>query len=321
MNKLKGIHHITAVSAAIAQNAIFYTKLLGMRLVKKSVNQDDVSAYHLFYADKHGTPGTDMTFFDWPRMRPEQRGTDSIVGTAFRVNGTAALEYWAERLVAHGIVQGGIQEFAGRSVLPFEDPEGQRLYLVDDGGADYEGELWQVEGIPEEFALRGFYSVVLSIPFFEQLGPVLTDIMQFTETERTTWLDGETEVAIYQTGDGDGAGREIWLLEEPELRRARQGAGATHHVAFRVADEAEEKEWREHLQRSGLMVSHVIDRFWFRSIYYRVSMGILFEIATDGPGFTVDEDLEALGETLVLPPFLEARRREIEAGLIPIAGA
>jgi glyoxalase family protein len=189
---------------------------------------------------------------------------------------------------------------------------------VNDQGEDFEGEIWSHPDIPDEFALRGFYSVILSTPSFAQLVPILTEALNFHEVSRAPWLDGETSAIIFQTKPGMGPGAEIWLLEEPHKPRSRLGAGGVHHVAFRVADESEEREWRTRLMDSGLHVSNIIDRFWFRSIYFRVSDGILFEIATDGPGFGIDEDLDALGEKLVLPPFLEARRDEIEAGLTPI---
>ncbi|OGO17374.1 MAG: hypothetical protein A2Z14_11955 [Chloroflexi bacterium RBG_16_48_8] len=316
--RLNGLHHVTAISAKIIGNVDFYTNVLGLRLVKKSVNQDDVSAYHLFYADKLGSPGTDMTFFDWPRMGTEMRGTDSIVGTAFRVSGHDALAFWADRFVELAVVHEQLTEFNARAILPFEDREGQRLYLVHDAGVAYEGEIWHHPDIPDAYALRGFYGVILSIPSFENLAPILVEILNFQEKARTTWLDGETPAIIFQTLEGKGAGAEIWLLEEPEKNPARLGAGGVHHVAFRVPDVEEEKKWRSHLVESGLHVSNIIDRFWFRSIYFRVSNGILFEIATDGPGFGIDEEQEALGEKLVLPPFLEARREEIETGLIPI---
>jgi len=316
--QLDGIHHVTAVSARIAGNVEFYTKILGLRLVKKSVNQDDVSAYHLFYADKIGSPGTDMTFFDWPQIGPNLRGTDSIAGTVFRVNGRRALDFWADRFESYEVPQGAITEFAGRTVLPFEDLEGQQLYLVDDQGEDFEGEIWSRPDIPDEFALRGFYSIILSMPSLDQLHAILTQILNFDEVQQTQWLDGESRVVIYSTKQGVSAGAEVWLLEQPRAGRARLGAGGTHHVAFRVKDFETQKQWRNHLIESGLYVSGLVDRFWFRSIYFRVSNGILFEIATDGPGFAIDEDLENLGEKLVLPPFLEARRKEIEAGLTPI---
>jgi glyoxalase family protein len=316
---LNGINHVTAVSRQIGHNIDFYTRVLGLRLVKKSVNQDDVSAYHLFYADKLGSPGTDMTFFDWPQVIADRRGTDSIVATAFRVNGRAALEYWVHRLAQHGVVQHGIETFAGRNVLRFEDPEGQRLLLVDDEGALFEGEAWDGSDVPVEYALRGFHAVMLSIPRLDWIDPILTDVLAFRQTGQARYSDGE-EVFVYETGEG-GPGRELWVVEEPHKPVARLGAGGVHHVAFRVADETEQRYWHERVSRAGLRASPFIDRYYFRSIYFRISNGILFEIATDGPGFTADEDLDSLGERLALPPFLEPQRQEIEAGLKPIVVA
>lgn len=315
--ELNGIHHVTAVTAVVEQNLDFYTRVMGLRLVKKSVNQDDVSAYHLFYADKLGSPGSDMTFFDWAHIGAERRGTDSIVVTAFRVNGRPALEYWQERLTAFGVAQHGIETFAGREALRFEDPEGQRLMLVDDGGAPYEGELWDGADVPLEYALRGFYAVALSAPILNRLHLILTQVMGLREVQRAEYPAGG-EAVIYEMGAG-GAGRQLWLIEEPRLPLARLGAGGVHHVAFRMRRDDEQDAWRERLLRVGLRVSPVIDRFYFRSIYFRISNGILFEIATDEPGFGVDEAPETLGERLALPPFLEPQRAVIEAGLKPIA--
>lgn len=314
--QLHGLHHVTAISAKIAQNLDFYTNVLGLRLVKKSVNQDDVSAYHLFYADKVGSPGTDMTFFDWPNISREKRGTDSITATAFRVNGAAALEYWAQRLHEQGLEHQGLETFAGRAVLRFDDPEGQRLLLVDDQNADYEGEIWDATDVPVEFAIRGFYAALISVPQLEYVGPILTQVLQFTEAQRTEYPDGRA-VIIYNIGAG-GPGRELWVMEEPSQPLARSGAGGVHHVAFRVADQQEQEFWHERIRSVGLPVSDFIDRYYFKSIYFRISNGILFEIATDGPGFATDEDLATLGDRLALPPFLEPRRQQIEAGLKPI---
>lgn len=316
--QLNGIHHVTAVSARIADNVDFYTQVLGLRLVKKSVNQDDISAYHLFYADKLGSPGTDMTFFDWPHIGPNVRGTDSIAGTAFRVGSKSALEFWAQRLDEKGIQRSEIIKFAGRQLLLYEDPEGQQLFLVNDQGAEFEGEIWSRPDIPDEFALRGFYSVVLSMPTINQLANIFKNTLHYEELERTQWIDQKSKAIIYSTISNGGPGKEVWLLEQPDADRARLGAGGTHHVAFRVADFETQKRWHSHLKENGLYVSNLIDRFWFRSIYFRVSNGILFEIATDGPGFSIDETPDNLGEKLVLPPFLENRRQEIESNLTPI---
>ena len=268
--QLNGIHHVTAVSARIADNVDFYTQVLGLRLVKKSVNQDDVSAYHLFYADKAGSPGTDMTFFDWPHVGPNVRGTDSIAGTAFRVSSREALEFWVKRFEDLDVAQGEIMDFGGRELLPFEDPEGQQLYLVNDRGTEFEGEIWQRTDIPDEYALRGFYSSIFSIQSIDQLDMIFTDILNFERLETVTWIDGESSATIYTTKQGSGPGSEIWLLEQPRLGRGRLGAGGTHHVAFRVKDFEAQKQWHAHLMEAGLSVSQLIDRFWFRSIYFRV---------------------------------------------------
>ena len=313
---LNGIHHVTSVSKRIGLNADFYTRVLGLRLVKKSVNQDDVSAYHLFYADKVGSPGTDMTFFDWPQIIADRRGTDSITATAFRVNGRQALDYWVGRFTDQGVQHQGIETFAGRDILRFEDPEGQRLVLVDDGGAEYEGEIWDGSEVPAAFALRGFYAVMLSIPNLAWIERALVEVLGFRRVWEERYPDGRA-VVMFETGAG-GPGRELWVMEEPDAPVARLGAGGTHHVAFRVADLEEQRYWHSQIARSGLHVSSFIDRYYFRSIYFRISNGILFEIATDGPGFAADEPVERLGETLALPPFLEPRREQIEAGLKPI---
>ena len=317
--ELTGIHHITAVTAKISENLDFYTQVLGLRLVKKSVNQDDVSAYHLFYADKTGSPGTDMTFFDWPYIGPNIRGADSISGTVFRVENQEALDFWFERLTANGANPGEITTFAGRQLLPFEDLEGQQLYLINDHEAEFDGEIWQRPDIPDEFTLKGFNNVILSVPSIKSIDGIFKQILNFEELSHEEWIDGTSKAVIYTTIKDGGPGTEVWLLEQPQLGRSRLGAGGTHHVAFRVPNFETQLDWHTHLTQKGLRVSNLIDRFWFNSIYFRVTNGILFEIATDGPGFAVDELPDKLGETLVLPPFLEQRRQEIEAGLVPIA--
>jgi len=314
--QLHGLHHVTAVTAKIGQNADFYTKNLGLRLVKKSVNQDDVSAYHLFYADKTGSPGTDMTFFDWPRVGPDRRGTDSITTTAFRVNGRESLNYWLERFDGSGIEHHGLETFAGRDILRFADPEGQRLALVDDGGADYEGEIWDGTDVPVEYAIRGFFAVMLSVPRLAAIEPILIQLLQFSESSRSVY-PGSGETVIF-TMDSGGPGRELWVMEEPGTAIARLGAGGVHHVAFRVTDQEEQRYWHQRIRDVRLPVSDTIDRYYFKSIYFRISNGILFEIATDGPGFAADEPIESLGERLALPPFLEPQRAQIEAALKPI---
>jgi glyoxalase family protein len=316
--QLHGLHHVTAVTADAPGNVEFYTRTLGLRLVKKSVNQDDTSAYHLFYADKLGSPGTDMTFFDWAHVGKEARGTDSIVNTMFRVNGQAALEYWVKRFDELGVSHQPIEQFAGRNILRFEDREAQRLTLVDDGGADFHGEVWDGAGIPAEFAIRGFYGVTLSVPSAIQINLLLTQVLDFEEMGRHTNLDNASEEVIVYGMDGGGPGKEVHVLVQPKERIGRLGKGGVHHVAFRLTDEQEQQAWEARLAQVGLRTSGMVDRYYFKSLYFRISNGILFELATDGPGFATDESLDTLGERLALPPFLEPRRKQIEAGLKPL---
>lgn len=316
--QLHGLHHVTAVTRNASRNLKFYTEILGLRLVKKTVNQDDVSAYHLFYADKLGTPGTDMTFFDWPQTPPDQRGTDSIVNTMFRVNGRVALEYWAERLTAKGVTHQGIDAFNGRARLRFFDPEGQRLTLVDDAGQPFEGEVWDRVDVPLEYAIRGFFGIALSVPDFDQASLFLRVILNMSKAAQFPHPEQPDQKVGIFIMEGGGAGKEVHVYEQPNLRRARLGHGGVHHVAFRVKDATEQDAWEKHLAQLGVPSSGLIDRFYFKSLYFRISNGILFELATDGPGFAADENPETLGERLALPPFLEPQRAQIEAGLKPL---
>lgn len=316
--QLHGLHHVTAVTGDAPANVDFYTRVLGLRLVKKSVNQDDTSAYHLFYADKRGNPGTDMTFFDWPQTPPNVRGTDSISNTLFRVNGRAALEYWVSRFDEQGLQHQAIETFARRDVLRFEDPEGQRLTLVDDQGAAFHGEVWDGAGIPVEKAIRGFFGIQLSAPNLDRIGIVLTQVLYFEELGRQPSLENPGEQVVIFGMEGGGPGKEVHVVLQPSLKPAFLGRGGVHHVAFRVTDETEEQEWDARLRRTGLRTSGEVDRYYFKSLYFRISQGILFELATDGPGFATDEDPEHLGERLALPPFLEPQRKQIEAGLKPL---
>lgn len=311
-----GLHHLTAVSSDIAGNHRFYTGAMGMRLVKRSVNQDDVSAYHLFYADGVGTPGTDLTFFDWP-VPPERRGTRSVVRTGLRVHGADALAYWADRLQEHGVTPGEVVEEDGRPTLAFEDPEGQRLALVDDGGAGDAPTPWDDGPVPPEHQVRGLGPVTISVPTLEPTDAVLRAVLGMRPVREVDGQNGR--VHVYEMGpEGEGGPHaELRVAVEPGLPPAQPGAGGVHHVAFRVPDDAYDA-WVEHLRRFGVPSSGPVDRYYFRSLYFREPGGVLFELATDGPGFAVDEDPEALGEAVALPPFLEPRRAAIEAGLKPI---
>jgi glyoxalase family protein len=323
--QLAGIHHLTAVTADAPANLAFYTDTLGLRLVKKTVNQDDVSAYHLFYADGLGTPGTDITFFDWP-ARPERRGTNSIVRTGFRVADSEALRYWEQRFNERGVAHGDIVVRDARPTLDFEDPEGQRLSIVVDDGRR-ESHPWEKSPIPPEHQIRGLGPITISVSDVKPTDRILTSLMgmrrareyqaRISDGNERSDRSANATVHVYEMGEG-GPAAALHVAEEPHLLPARGGAGGVHHVAFRVPTFEEYDQWNQRLRQMGVPSSGPVDRFYFRSLYFREPNGILFELATDGPGFHADEPMESLGQHLALPPFLEPRRKQIEAGLKPL---
>lgn len=315
--RFTGFHHLTAVSAQIAENKRFYTEVMGLRLVKRSVNQDDVSAYHLFYADAVGSPGTDITFFDWA-VPPERRGSHTVTRTGFRVGSEATLEYWAGRLRDMGVSSGEVETVDGRSQLRFEDPEGQRLALVVDGGLGPDPVLWEASPVPAVHQLRGLGPVTMTVRALPPTDAVLREVTNMRSSRSYPDPEAEgAEVHVYAMGE-EGPHAELHVAVRPDLAPARPGAGGVHHVAFRAPDDETHRAWLDHLTELHLPNSGWVDRFWFRSIYFREPGGILFEIATDGPGLGVDEDLATLGEKVVLPPFLEAHRERIVGGLKPL---
>jgi glyoxalase family protein len=322
--ELGGLHHVTAVTAHAARNLAFYTRTLGMRLVKRTVNQDDVTAYHLFYGDAVGHAGSDLTFFDWPYAAERQHGPGTVVRTVLRVTGRAALEWWSERLSRDGIPHDPITELNGRAILPFADFEGQALAFVDDGG-EGEGTPWTQTDVPPTHGVRGLGPVLLAAPALEPTARLLRDILNFREagtyevpTARGDNASGASlPVHVFATGPG-GASAEVHVVVDSVSPRGRVGRGGVHHVAFRTASSEEHEAWHERLASARIGVTPVIDRYYFRSLYFREPGGVLFEIATDGPGFAVDESIDQLGEHLSLPPFLEPRRAEIEASLTPL---
>jgi glyoxalase family protein len=320
--ELGGLHHVSAVTGNAPGNVAFYTQALGLRLVKKTVNQDDVSMYHLFYGDELGSPGTEVTFFDWGQAGPNRSGAGEIAEIALRVPSRASLDWWQQRFAEYGVAHQPVVERAGRAALAFSDPEWQRLALVDDGGAPG-GTPWAGSPVPAEHAIRGMHAVTLVVARREPSAALLTGLLGFRAAGEYT-LPGQDErrVSIFATAGG-GPGTEVHLLEDPDAPRARVGVGGVHHVAFRTPDDEQHRQWQARIAAAGLHVTPQIDRYYFRSLYFREPGGILYEIATDGPGFATDEDAAHLGERLALPPFLEPHRREIEAGLqpLPTAGA
>lgn len=303
--QLNGFHHLTAVTADAPRNHAFYTKTLGMRMVKKTVNQDDTSAYHLFYADGKGSAGTDITFFDWP-TGPQRRGTNEVVRTGLRIKGEASFKWWAEHFKANNVNAEKITEENGRSVIHFEDFEGQRLSLVDDE-SNAVSNVWDQSPVPAEYQIRGLGPITLGVPDLKPTDMVLTQIMGMKPASRF----GDTHV--YRM-NGNGPVAELHVRVEPDLAPAQQGAGAVHHVAFNI-EMSQYEAWTDRLKSMRVPNSGPVDRFWFKSLYFREPNGILFELATDGPGFATDEPMDKLGETLSLPPFLEAKRAAIEAKL------
>ncbi len=318
MLQLTGFHHLTAVTAQARENLRFYTDTLGMRLVKRTVNQDDVSAYHLFYADGLASPGSDLTFFDWAHTPREGRGRQSITRIGLRVDSAASLAWWASRLADHGVAHGDVTERNGRAVLDFEDFEGQRLSLAVDAPTA-PVHPWQGSPVPAEHQIRGLGPVTMAIARLEPTAWVLTQVLGMRSAGSYPDPDSPGHTVHVYAMAGQGAAAELHVAVRPDLPFVRPGAGGVHHVAFRVPTFEEHHAWEGHLSSQGVRHSGLIDRFYFRSLYFREPNGVLFELATDGPGFAVDEPLETLGERLALPPFLEPQRSRIEAGLKPLA--
>ncbi|MGI2328859.1 ring-cleaving dioxygenase [Planococcus sp. YIM B11945] len=318
--KLEGIHHVSAITANADKNHDFFTRILGMRLVKKSVNQDNTSSYHLFYADAVGTPGTDMTYFDIPMAGRTYPGVSSISNTAFRVKSEEALPYWIQRFDEFNVPHGEVEQRFNRSTVTFQDFEGSRLMLVvDDGSGIAHGIPWTKAGVPEEFAIVGLGHVTLTVRKAEKTAAVLTDILGFEQIgSYSSTNDGMGDILVFSTGKGGPAG-EVHLEERTDLPPERPGRGSVHHVAFRVKTYEEYSKWNSYLRSHGFVTSGEVDRYYFKAIYFREPNGILFELSTDEPGFATDEPMEELGNNLALPPFLEPKRAQIEASLRPLA--
>ncbi|PTL40113.1 ring-cleaving dioxygenase [Alkalicoccus saliphilus] len=313
MNELKGLHHVTAITSSAEKNYEFFTYVLGMRLVKKSVNQDDIQTYHLFFADDEGSAGTDMTFFDFPGIPKGSHGTDEIYKTGFRVPDDKALEYWVKRFDKYEVSHSGIKEQFGRKIINFSDFDDQQYMLVSDEHNEgvAPGIPWQNGPVPLEFAITGLGPLHIRVSQFDHFKEVLEKVMFMKEKA------SEGSLHLYEMGEG-GSGAQVIVEYNAVLPQGRQGFGTVHHAAFRVADRSVLEEWISHMHQTGFPTSGYVDRFFFESLYARVAQGILFEWATDGPGFMGDEPYETLGEKLSLPPFFEDQREQIESKVRPI---
>lgn len=307
--EILGIHHVTALARDPGASVEFYTRVLGLRLVKKTVNFDDPSTYHLYYGDELGRPGTIMTFFPWPGASLGRRGSGQAIVTAFRVPG-GSLGYWRERLKRLGVEVDDATTRFGREVLALRDADALSLELVAED-SDAEFAPWRDGPVTPEHAIRGFYGITLSEAAYESTARFLIETMGFE------LVDESEDRSKYVAGQGDEAAA-LEVLRSPGQRPGIIAAGTVHHIAWRVAGDDEQQEWRDWLGVRGTPVTHVMDRNYFRSIYFREPGGVLFEVATDPPGFTLDESPDRLGLELKLPPWLEPRRSEIEDLLPPL---
>ncbi len=308
-NTIAGFHHLTAIVGDPQQNIDFYTHVLGQRLVKQTVNFDDPGTYHLYYGDGVGTPGTIVTFFPWPGAPQGSRGAGQIVDISFSIP-AAALDYWTNRLTKHGVAYTGPTARFDDQVIAFLDPHGLSLELVAHQQPDARSG-WKQGPIPEAYAIRGFYSVTLAENNQERTAAMLTGVLGFR------LLKQEGNRFRYEVGEG-GPGATVDVLSLPNQPRGRIAVGTVHHVAWRTEDDVHQLAWRQRLLDQGSNVTPVKDRQYFHSIYFNEPGGVLFEIATDPPGFATDETVEELGTHLKLPPWLEPQRAQIEEVLLPI---
>jgi glyoxalase family protein len=306
MSRITGLHHVTAISGDAQENLHFYTDVLGMRLVKRSVNQDAPGTYHLFYADAEGHPGSDLTFFPWPEMAPARSGTGLTMEVALAVP-PDTLDYWSERLAANGVTTGAVETRRGERALPLTDPHGLPVALVETSDPR-EFTAWERSPVPPDRQIRGLHAVRLWERDLALTADFVTGVLGFTALGEENGWHG------FAIDDG-GSGQLLEIREMPQTSRGAWGTGGIHHVAWRVPDLDAELALRERIAAARRRPTEVIDRFWFKSVYFLEPGGVLFELATDGPGFTADEDLATLGERLVLPPWLEPHRVEIESAL------
>lgn len=311
MYTIPGHHHISMITKDAKRNNYFYREVLGLRRVKKTVNQDDPSMYHLFYGDQTGSAGTELSFFEIPMAGRTYRGTNAITQIGLLVPTEESLLYWKARFEEHGVQHGDITKYAKRPALHFEDSEGLRMVLLVSNGAKVNHwESWVKSNVPVEHQIQGMGSVEISVRRLDKLTRTLTEMFGYVEVSRTE------DEAVFQSVQGEVFGEII--VKKVDGPTEKPGRGSIHHLAIRVKNDEELAYWEEQVRLYGFPTTGIVDRFYFKSLYFRESNGILFEIATDGPGFTIDGDIETLGEKLDLPPFLESRRAEIEEKLQPL---
>jgi glyoxalase family protein len=310
---MPGIHHVTAISGKADRNLDFYTRVLGMRFVKRTVNFDDPGTYHLYYGDEAGRPGTILTFFPWEHATPGRAGVGQTQTTSFRVP-AGSIGYWTHRFIEKGVAHEALEKRFGEPVLSFTDPDGTNLALVGVAGAESESG-WSNGDIPAEHAIRGFHGVTVMLEDAARTGAVLTDVLGFAQAGR------EGSLVRFRSNEA-AVGGVIDIREAKGFLAGTMGRGSVHHIAFRAVDDAAQAAMARKLaEHHGLHPTEQLDRQYFRSVYFREPGGVLFEIATDEPGFAIDEPVASLGQALKLPRFLEPRRHEIEAVLPPLERA
>ena len=318
---LSGIHHISAMTGNAQKNVDFYTRLLGMRAVKKTVNQDSIDVYHMFYADADGSAGTDLTFFAFPGVARNREGAGEINQSILRVATNASIEWWKQRFDHFGVSYGDVTDLQGHQLLPFTDFEGQRLALMADEGGPVSiapGSPWEHSTVPAEHQILGLGAVSITTGRPQQTLHLLTDIMGFEIIADEQGPEHpEHRIVLLQIHTGGPNGLMI-VHVRPDLDMARNGAGGVHHVSFRTANHEIFTEWNRYLASQGVRVTEEIDRFYFKAMYFREPGGVLYEISTDGPGFATDEDHDTMGQQLALPPAFAPMRDRIEPMLLPL---
>lgn len=309
-DSVPGLHHVTALCGDPQENADFYTGCLGQRLVKKTVNFDAPDTYHLYYGDRTGSPGTILTFFAFADAGPGRAGAGAASAVAYAV---PDLDAWMGRLAGAAVDFDGPADRFGQRAIALDDPHGMRVELIETGGTPHGGAAHNIDGAPAD---EGFHSVTLCVADMEPTARVLRDVLGYAEGPEARGEDETHRMRFAVPGGGRGAALD--MLVTPERSIERQGTGSIHHIAFRAETDAVQREWQERVRAAGLQVTPVIDRQYFNAIYFREPGGILFEIATDPPGFAVDEPVETLGQALKLPPQYEAQRATIERILPPV---